>query len=235
MGMPNEDQCIHGYLYACGDPVANDEGTYECRRQKVTDKQVIERIEAGVEELLEIAIKEKVNATRGNKVNGIIHWIGQESAFEKVKKIITEAKEMKVASNRCGVWMNEQEKKELRKKMKKNKSSTPPLRNCIDSTPQPVGPVGAEPGDCVVNGNGTVLEAEAEENPLRSLGACMAFSPCDWSTHHRTAWMYGIIHGWDGEALEEMIQKHGWDEETVERLKRLHAKYLQHKKLLDAL
>ncbi|UTC28317.1 hypothetical protein GURKE_02860 [Brevundimonas phage vB_BpoS-Gurke] len=66
---------------------------------------------------------------------------------------------------------------------------------------------------------------EPEENPFEAIAAAIAFSPHDWSQHHRLAWIYGIVHGWEGEALDEMRKDHGWDAATVARLQRLHARY----------
>jgi hypothetical protein len=63
------------------------------------------------------------------------------------------------------------------------------------------------------------------ECPLDSISTAIAFTPHDWSTHHRMAWIYGIACGWDEESLAELTEKHGWKPETVERLKRLRAKW----------
>lgn len=62
-------------------------------------------------------------------------------------------------------------------------------------------------------------------NPLESIATAIAFSPRDWSSHHRDAWIYGIVLGWDKEDLEELKNKHKWRDETVARLKFLHDKY----------
>ena len=72
-----------------------------------------------------------------------------------------------------------------------------------------------------------------EENPLESVETAIAFSPHDWSSHHRMAWIYGITCGWDDEALVEMMQQHGWTGEAVSRLKRLHIKWKKLHKLVD--
>lgn len=62
-------------------------------------------------------------------------------------------------------------------------------------------------------------------NPLESIATAIAFSPRDWSSHHRDAWIYGIVCGWDKEALEKLKNKHDWRDETIARLKFLHDKY----------
>lgn len=69
---------------------------------------------------------------------------------------------------------------------------------------------------------------EPEENPFESIAAAIAFSPHDWGQHHRLAWIYGIVFGWEGEAMDEMRRKHGWNSEEVSRLQRLHARYQEH-------
>lgn len=64
------------------------------------------------------------------------------------------------------------------------------------------------------------------EDFRESLGACMAFSPRDWAGHHRDAWMYGIVNGWNDEALAELAITHKWPPSEVARLKRLHASFI---------
>ncbi|MCK5641014.1 MAG: hypothetical protein KAJ19_09465, partial [Gammaproteobacteria bacterium] len=56
---------------------------------------------------------------------------------------------------------------------------------------------------------------------IQSVGDCMAFSARDWSTDHRDAWLYGVIHGWDEDSLQELAAKHGWEGEPLARLRRL--------------
>lgn len=64
--------------------------------------------------------------------------------------------------------------------------------------------------------------------PLKSVADTLAFSARDWSIGRDTAWLYGIIHGWDAEngsnesAMPEMARVHGWDEREVTRLRKLH-------------
>ena len=68
-----------------------------------------------------------------------------------------------------------------------------------------------------------------EENPFDSIHACIAFSPRDWSEHHRMAWIYGIVCGW-GDSMGAVARKHHWGPDEVERLKRLHIRYQAQKK-----
>ncbi|RLL17998.1 hypothetical protein [Acinetobacter chengduensis] len=65
------------------------------------------------------------------------------------------------------------------------------------------------------------------ENPLESLRSAVVFSSKDYSSCKRDAWIYGIVVGWEGKALEEVSKKHRWDKETVERLKRLRLAYIE--------
>ena len=64
-----------------------------------------------------------------------------------------------------------------------------------------------------------------EENPFESIAACIAFSPEDWGQHHRMAWIYGIVFGWDDESMAEMARRHRWRPDDVQRLRRLNAGY----------
>lgn len=63
------------------------------------------------------------------------------------------------------------------------------------------------------------------ENPLESIATAMAFSPADWGQHHREAWIYGIVFGYDAERMELMVKRHRWTAETVARLERLHVRF----------
>lgn len=62
-------------------------------------------------------------------------------------------------------------------------------------------------------------------NPLESIATAIAFSPRDWSSNHRDAWIYGIVLGWDEDDLEELKKRYSWTNETVARLKFLHDEY----------
>ena len=65
------------------------------------------------------------------------------------------------------------------------------------------------------------------ENPLESLRTAVVFSSKDYGACKRDAWVYGIVVGWDDDALEELSEKHRWDKETVKRLKRLRQAYIK--------
>jgi hypothetical protein len=57
---------------------------------------------------------------------------------------------------------------------------------------------------------------------LESMADAMNFCSRDWSLHHRDAWLYALIVGWDDAALSDLMKEHGWEPKTVVRLKRLH-------------
>lgn len=80
--------------------------------------------------------------------------------------------------------------------------------------------------------------AGISNNPLDSLRDILAFSSRDWSESRDTAWIYGVVFGWDvdrddfddecdaGEdAYPQLAERFGWPDAQVERLKRLHANF----------
>ena len=69
------------------------------------------------------------------------------------------------------------------------------------------------------------------DNPFESIRATMSFSSRDWSANHRDAWLWGIVFGWDGDAMPEMVDKHGWNDHTVQRLKKLRQRYVEAERL----
>lgn len=64
------------------------------------------------------------------------------------------------------------------------------------------------------------------ENPLESIKQAIVFSSKDYSACKRDAWLYGIVIGWDEDAMLNVAERHKWTPETVARLKRLHEAYL---------
>lgn len=72
-----------------------------------------------------------------------------------------------------------------------------------------------------------------EENPFRSLGNSIAFDSRDWGMDKRSAWIYGIVLGWDEEAREEIAKEFKWTKETMDRLERLHLRYKSMKNLVQ--
>ena len=66
---------------------------------------------------------------------------------------------------------------------------------------------------------------DGEEDPRESLRTTLAFSVDDWGATRAMAWVWGIVNGWDDEAMAELAAEHGWDDETTARLNRLHAAF----------
>jgi hypothetical protein len=67
----------------------------------------------------------------------------------------------------------------------------------------------------------------ATTNPLKSLAFAVALHSRDWALHHRDAWIWGIVQGWDEDSLRELARQHRWEPETVERLKLLHRRFIE--------
>ena len=71
-------------------------------------------------------------------------------------------------------------------------------------------------------------------NPFESLECTIAFDVKGWEADMRSAWIYGIILGWDDEECsKEFKAKFGWDDTTIERLKKLRGNYLKAKELYE--
>jgi hypothetical protein len=60
------------------------------------------------------------------------------------------------------------------------------------------------------------------EDPRKSLGNTLAFSVDDWGSSRAMAWVWGIVCGWDAEAMAELAVQFRWDADTTARLDRLH-------------
>jgi len=67
--------------------------------------------------------------------------------------------------------------------------------------------------------------ATVRENPFDSLLSTITGDVADWAQNRRMAWIYGIICGWDDEAMEELAQDFNWPEHEKQRLGRLHEKF----------
>ncbi len=70
----------------------------------------------------------------------------------------------------------------------------------------------------------TVLKSSMAftECPIENIDLSLAYDARDWSANTLDAWIYGIVVGWDDEAIEELKLKFEWEDETVTRLKALH-------------
>lgn len=63
-------------------------------------------------------------------------------------------------------------------------------------------------------------------DPLKALGDTLAFAVDDWGDTRAKAWVYGIVLGWDDEALKELAPSCRWTEEQVDRLRSLHERFV---------
>ncbi|BDB58950.1 MULTISPECIES: hypothetical protein [Rhodococcus] len=73
--------------------------------------------------------------------------------------------------------------------------------------------------------------------PLNALENLIATSSMDWSTCSDTAWIYGIVLGWDDEpdtpaedqlgAMSELAREFNWTDATIARLRALNHAYEQ--------
>lgn len=54
---------------------------------------------------------------------------------------------------------------------------------------------------------------------MSSLYDVIVFDSLDYSSGKREAWMYGIIVGWNGPAMDSIAKKFNWTKEDVERLR----------------
>lgn len=57
---------------------------------------------------------------------------------------------------------------------------------------------------------------------IKSLRRTMVFSSRDWAASRDTAWLYGVVCGWDEECLRELQEMYGWDPKAWARLNELH-------------
>ena len=64
-----------------------------------------------------------------------------------------------------------------------------------------------------------------QEDPRESLRDTLAFSVDDWASTRAMAWVWGIIDGWDEDAMADLAEQYGWDAATVARLNRLHTAF----------
>ncbi len=64
------------------------------------------------------------------------------------------------------------------------------------------------------------------EDPKVSLRSCLVFAVRDWPTDDkRSAWIYGIVVGYDADAMREVAEQWDWNANEVERLRRLHRRF----------
>lgn len=63
------------------------------------------------------------------------------------------------------------------------------------------------------------------EHPLQSIADTIACDVRDWSDNKRSAWIFGIVHGWDRGSLKEFKIRFKWSDNDIARLKRLNRRY----------
>ena len=60
-----------------------------------------------------------------------------------------------------------------------------------------------------------------------SMRTVMSTHVRDWATNKRDAWLWGIVCGWNDEAMSEVAQKFSWDKQTVARLRRYRKAFME--------
>lgn len=74
-------------------------------------------------------------------------------------------------------------------------------------------------------------------NALESIECAIAFDVRDWSEDRRSAWIYGIILGWDDgdefDASKEICKKFSWDKDDIKRIKMFHKQWEWAKRLIE--
>ncbi|MCO1599769.1 hypothetical protein [Desulfosporosinus nitroreducens] len=54
-----------------------------------------------------------------------------------------------------------------------------------------------------------------------SVHDAIVFDVRDWGADKRSAWIYGIMVGWDNDSYQEFKQKFRWTDKVISRNKRL--------------
>lgn len=60
------------------------------------------------------------------------------------------------------------------------------------------------------------------EDPREALRRAMSFAVDDWGSSRAMAWVWGIVNGWEDDAMAELAAEYSWDAETIARVRRLH-------------
>lgn len=67
---------------------------------------------------------------------------------------------------------------------------------------------------------------------LDSIECTIAFDVRDWSEDNRSAWIYGIVFGWnDDEGEVELKNKFHWSDADINRLHTLHEQWIRLKQM----
>lgn len=73
----------------------------------------------------------------------------------------------------------------------------------------------------------TKVEMDKPTNPLQALAESFARTSKDMAQSKFDAWHYGVILGWDADALAELKVIHKWSDEEVEYQKQLHQNFIK--------
>lgn len=65
------------------------------------------------------------------------------------------------------------------------------------------------------------------ENSLETIASVIAFDSRDWSADFQSALIYGIVFGWEPEAVDEIQKKFRWSDDFVQQLTKLREDYQQ--------
>lgn len=69
-------------------------------------------------------------------------------------------------------------------------------------------------------------------NCLDSIEGVIAFDVRDWSEDRRSAWIYGVVFGWDDSSVADLKTKYKWDNSDIQRLNQLHNQWVTLKKFI---
>ena len=79
----------------------------------------------------------------------------------------------------------------------------------------------------------TFPETESPINDcLDSIECAIAFDVRDWSADRRSAWIYGVVFGWDESSISDLKVKYRWDNSDIRRLNQLHNQWATLKKFI---
>ena len=88
---------------------------------------------------------------------------------------------------------------------------------------------GSNEEEAVSRWNNQLESSINNKDLVESLYNSIIFPPKDWSLTKHDAWMYGIIVGWDDNAIKELKQRFSWSDKEVQELKDLNKKFLSFK------
>lgn len=66
-----------------------------------------------------------------------------------------------------------------------------------------------------------------KQNSLETIASVIAFDSRDWSADFQLALIYGIVFGWEPEAIQELQEKFRWSDDFVQQIAKLRRDYQQ--------